>query len=380
MPKRRKDLAGDDDFSDEDIDEVIDSLPDERDGSYTGTVRLSSTTPKKSALGYAESQTSEAFNRLALDSRKFPRFGLPSLHRLTGSFAPQSLIVVTGDTGNGKSLFAHNLIEMLRRQRVATGVIGTEQSPHLLRIKHACHITGSNQKLILTPEDWEVDSDERGRALEDVKIALVELENDGELIQWADEAYISRDKLKIWVEYFVSEIGAKVVVVDHIHQIDHGPGSNSVSELTQTVLMAQRLAKDLGIVIFLFCQVRRREGMAVYMPPKKEDIAGASAIERNAHIIISLWRPLRLGMSMAELNEMEKDVQHGRVGGDSVYEPNTMGVRLLKDRISSDPFGKQVLLKVDRLRLAERDVDDYIAREGNLPTRKIAVDLFGDKT
>lgn len=301
-------------------------------------------------------QTERALNRLKLDSSLFPRFDIPSLHALSGPFAPQELVLIGGDTGAGKSLFAHNLIEMLLAQRVPSLVLGTEQSTEILRIKHACVMARVPFKLILKPEDDEIGSPRQIEAMAKIQKALFNLHIDDDYICWAEEEYIDRRALEKWVTWGVRHLGIRVAVVDHVHQMDHGSGQNTVAELTATVQLAGHLAKRYNITIFLFAQIKRRHitsALDAYKPPAKEDFAGASALERNSSLIFGIWRPLRQDMSIKELQAIKEKASYGLIGDDTLYEPNTMGVKLLKDRLG-DVFGKQTLLHVERNRLEER--------------------------
>jgi hypothetical protein len=60
----------------------------------------------------AHTQHLAAIDRLNEDKSIYPRFHeLTSVHEMTGSFAPEELLVVAGDVGNGKSLLCQNLFD-----------------------------------------------------------------------------------------------------------------------------------------------------------------------------------------------------------------------------------------------------------------------------
>lgn len=62
---------------------------------------------------------------------------------------------------------------------------------------------------------------------------------------------------------------------------------------------------------------------------------------------LGLWRPLRTDLPITELREIIKRSKQGSKSQDQIYQPDTMGVRLLKDRLGSVP-GKQALLHVGK--------------------------------
>src|SRR5205823_4588877 len=87
----------------------------------------------------ADEQFADAVDRLHENKSLYPRFHrLASLHALTGSFAPEEIVMIGADVGNGKSLFGQNLFDDLIEHATPTLYIGTEQSPEVLKIKHAC--------------------------------------------------------------------------------------------------------------------------------------------------------------------------------------------------------------------------------------------------
>lgn len=323
--------------------------------------------PRFSPADYAHQRTKDALARLALDPSTFFRLPIPSLDALCGSFAPQELIVIGGRPGNGKSLFAHNIVSWYRKRSIPIYIMGTEQSADVLSIKQACVECGIKARLILKPSELELGSGLHEEALNVVRDYVTRvLALDESLIQWSHHEYMNAAALEEGTRWAVEEMGVGAVIIDHIHHMRHGSGRNPVDELTETVHLAKHLAKRHGITVIAFAQLRRRVDISTFEPPDMEDFGGSSAIERTADVALGLWRPLRLDMTREQIKELRAKARDGKDGDDKLYEPNTMGVRLLKDRLG-DVFGKQALVSVQNGRLAELAERDRYSTQFGAP-------------
>lgn len=305
--------------------------------------------PDRNAL--AEEQHLAALSRLTADKSYYPRFHtLESVHALTGSFAPEELIIVAGDTGNGKSLFCQNLFNDQIEHEVPTLYIGTEQSPDVLKIKHACIRCGVSPRLMLKPEERDLDSMAYEVALQQVQEELDWINSPPirELAFYATTRYVNRAELKKWISGGVREYGIEFAIVDHVDQMDHGSGANAAQELTATIQLTHDQARDHQIPILLASMIKRRlDPLGKHAPPDVSDLAGSAGKERIMSLGLGVWRPLRTDMSLKELRELKKRTAMGSIGQDRIYQPDTMGVRVLKDRLGNCP-GRQALLHVGK--------------------------------
>jgi archaellum biogenesis ATPase FlaH len=300
----------------------------------------------------AHTQFLRAQDKLNEDKSKYARFSrLESLHELTGSFAPGELIFIAGGTGNGKSLLCQNLFDDLTsEQKVPTLYIGTEQTVEVLKIKHACIRTGVSSRLILKPDQSDFGSlaYESARDLVEDELKLLDSPEMRELAYYANCEYVNRAELTRWISGGCTKYGLECVIVDHIDQVSHGDGFNSVHELTQTVQHLHNLARENEIPIVPASQIKRTmDPFKRYAPPDESDLAGASGKERIMAVGIGLWRPLRDDLPIKELRELLKKAKQGSTSLDRIYKENTMGARLLKDRLGSVP-GKQTMLHVGK--------------------------------
>jgi archaellum biogenesis ATPase FlaH len=260
------------------------------------------------------------------------------------------LIFIAGGTGNGKSLLCQNLFDDLIEQEIPTLYIGTEQSPDILRIKHACIRCGVSPRFMLKPEtsDLGTTAYEAARDAVEAELNWLNSSERRELAYYASCDYVNRAELTRWISGGRKRYGIECVIVDHIDQVNHGAGVNSVHELTETVHHLHNLARENEIPIVPASQIKRTtDPFKRFAPPDESDLAGASSKERVMAVGLGVWRPLRTDLPPTELREMLKRSRQGSTRQDRIYQPDTMGVRLLKDRLGTVP-GKQSMLFVGK--------------------------------
>lgn len=300
----------------------------------------------------AEQQHDAALERLSQDKSGYARFAhVPSVDVMTGAMAPEEVVMVGGDIGDGKSLFGQCVFDSTTDvQKIPSLYIGTEQSDYVLKIKHCCIRRGISPKLVLKPTAEELNSlmyEEAMCSLEEELNWLHSAEM-RELAFYANTDYVNRAELTKWISGGVKKYGIRFVVVDHVDQVNHGDGSNAVSELTETIQMLHGLAREHQMPILVLSQLKRRiDPIRRHSPPETSDFAGASGKERIAAIMLGIWRPLRTDLTIEELRDLKRKAHEGGIGADRIYEKDTMGVRLLKDRLGTVP-GRQVMLTVGK--------------------------------
>lgn len=301
-----------------------------------------------SADALAQDQDEQARALLYEDKSTYPRFLVPALDQLAGPLAPGEVWVVGAREGQGKSVFCLNLFDDLIRQDVTALYIGTEQSPHVLRVKHACLRLGENPRKVLKPTIAEQGASDYPALVQRVDDALRELlaRDVRRTGIYAATPHIDRATMARWVGGGVRKYGVRVAIVDHVDHVNHGEGRNPVHELTQTIRLALRLATDLGVTVVLASQVKRAaDQVGRHEPPAATDLAGTSDKERTAALILGLWRPLRDDLTPKEARALIEQAKGGRAEEASVYKPFAMGVKVLKDRLGDAP-GRQTELRV----------------------------------
>lgn len=310
------------------------------------------------AAEMADEQHLAATRRLAEDTSRYARFPFPDVDALVGALAPEEMWFLLGRTGHGKSLFLQTACDhFVAEQRRRVLYIGTEQNPEILKIKWACLRAGVFPKLVLKPTkeqragmDYHLAMDRVAEELEYVR----QLGRD-RYAMFATSKYINRPELKRWVTGAVKQYGCELVIVDHIDEVDHGDGRNSRHENTETLNLIQLLAKTHHIPFLIASQCRRLQDRGMlFTPPTLEDLAENNNKERKASYVLTVWRPLRRGVTKKDIAA----VRLGQANESALYEPDTMGFKVLKTREDTGELGKMCRLHVNHGRvehLAEKD-------------------------
>lgn len=311
------------------------------------------------AFDLANRRATKAFRRLNEDPSGFPRLARwPSLHAITGAMAPDELWLVGGRQGNGKSLFCQNVLDMLIDQEIPTLYIGTEQSVEVLQIKQSCLRMGISPRWMLKPEPQDKGTTAYQAALEAIEHETVRLTTPpvSQLAFFATTDYVNRSELTKWITGGVRKYGIQCVIIDHIDHMEHGEGFNQRAEIDKTIAHVDQLAKEHHLPILVASQIKRTFGDVFkrYSPPEAEDFAESSKKERVASVMLSLWRPLRTDMDAKDLRDLQGRTKQGTDPEEKIYQPNTMGVRCVKDRLGSAP-GQQCFLSVGRGNLLTED-------------------------
>jgi hypothetical protein len=304
----------------------------------------------------SQTQFASAVQRLHEDTSSYPRYPWRELAEIAGPMCPEDLIIVAARTGGGKSLFLQNLFDALVCAGRIGLYVGLEQGPDVLRIKWACLRRDVPPKLVLATPDEKAGSPEWRAAMDAVQEELKWQREPAMRVRahFASTRKINAKKLQTWTEWAVDH-GAEFVMVDHIDRVHHGDGRNPFHEISETIRLAKELAAEHRITIILASQVGRPgDALEQFMPPALHNLRGAGTKEEEADTVLGIYRPLRIDVTDQEL----KAVRQGLKLRDSVLEPNTMGVMLLKHRLDGPQAGKMVKLSVRHQRvsdLQERD-------------------------
>jgi hypothetical protein len=185
---------------------------------------------------------------------------------------------------------------------------------------------------------------------------------------FANSEYVNQRELAGWINGGVKKYDLRCVIVDHIDQVAHGNGTNAVHEITATVQLLHNLARRHAMPIVIASQLKRFvDPLKRFAPPDSSDFAGTSGKERIASVMLGLWRPLRTDLDVKELRELMHNAKHGGTAEDRIYQPDTMGVRLLKDRLGTAP-GRQAMCHVGR---GGRLSDDAASNHGIRTSRSL---------
>jgi hypothetical protein len=273
-----------------------------------------------------------------------PVFDWPwrAVQKLVGSVLPGEVWIAAAQSGNGKSQWIANLVARLaKRASLRLTVAPLERKPRELRGLWAC--------LDLGLEPWPAFKQQWHLLPEGSQVALLAHMNAQvkpplrERIVFAPESSLTRGGLERLVAR-AHEWGHRLVIVDHLHHMDHGDGPESRG-IRDTMKLAKRLAQETDLALLFTAQLNRGhkgDSYQRFYPPEMTDLQGSSAIEQVADGVLLLYRPLRPGVKRATIDA----VRMGQAERDSIFRANTMAVRCGKHRLDGSKLGKDALLHI----------------------------------
>lgn len=324
------------------------------------------TTPHSRLLEEAHEQISEAEDDLHDDAGTvLPRYHYDGLHNLVGALAPGRVTVIAANSGQGKTTFALDVMDRLASvpgsllEHKPVYVLGLEQKPKELRTKWACLRADVHAKYAFEKSWHEVPNgdDLRARVAAEFSKQRTSPLVDRVIFDPADK--INQAKLGMAAEKaYAAE--AAVMIVDHIDRIEHGDGSNSYHELTETMRLCTEIADDANLHLLVFSQLNRQasigDRLAKYQAPQMHHLFGGSVKEHEADVILGIHRPLRFDITAEEI----KQARSGQAEVQSVLEPGCMCITVLKHRLRGESEGRRCHLSVHHGRLSDfREIDKH---------------------
>ena len=265
-----------------------------------------------------------------------PRFAWDSVHEIVGNILPWQWWVIAAQQGNGKSTIVQNLLDDFVAQGKQVYVLALEESPEgmiLVQAALECDLKVSHVRA----NRWErLPQGARAQVEQSIRERVTRQNEHGSAVggvRYREDRDISAAKLPaVWKD--AHRWGADLVLIDHIHRLaeaDH-------REISRVAKMLSEMARDFHIPALVTAQLNRgaeRDPVRPMLPPVPSDIQGSAHIEQEAHVIFGAYRPL--GVFTPD------DLMQARKGLKNPYElakPNTVGLKLMKDRIDGEYTGK----------------------------------------
>jgi len=300
----------------------------------------------------AVEQVLEAEADLWAEQGNVPRYPYVQLHVIAGGLAPGRVTIAAANSGIGKTTFALDLTDRLASSGRNLYVLGLEQRPKELRTKWAC-LRADVSAAIAFERTW--DEVPNGSALRDAVAAEFEAQKQEPLVSrvhFSPVKTVNRARLRE-AATDARNIGAEILIVDHIDRLDHGEGQNSFHELRETMRLCTDLADEMALHVLLFSQLNRQasqgDRLSRYQPPQLHHLFGGSSKEQEADIVLGLFRP----MSPNATKEQISAVRSGQADPQAVLAPNCTAVAVLKHRLRGEMEGKRAYLSYRHGRLSD---------------------------
>lgn len=215
--------------------------------------------------------------------------GFATLDRQLGGLPPESLIVVAGYTGHGKTALVMQWVweaaRYLQAQARETGeeppailVFNGEMSARQLIAREVARQTG-----IVTLRQWS--GALTAAEWEQVRAAAWELA--GLHVYLVDTAGLNLELVEAAAQ---ATPACALLVVDHL-QLAVAPGRPPYQGATEAIHRLRRLRDQLQGPLVVLSQLRRPGAGAEERPPSLTDLRDSGAIEENANLVLLLHTP-----------------------------------------------------------------------------------------
>jgi len=285
-----------------DIDDLAD-LHKAKGVAFAETIeRIKAEAEPKPIEELVDQQVREAIEYGRQDTSTAPKWGWKSLIDLCGPLLPGELWIVGARPGQGKSTFLLNFCNHLAEMQGKPWLfIGMEMDPKQLRRKWSAFRCDLNEEHVLTSAWERLPVDARQRIEDDLREQATALRN---LAYFAPARRINLVSLQQWVEFAV-ERKCKVVVIDHLHQMDYG-GRDQRQEMAHAIKEAKELAVEHQIVVVAAAQLNRgpRDPLEPYRIPVLSALKECGAIEEAADVVLMLSRKLKSKLSKGEASQI----------------------------------------------------------------------------
>ncbi len=302
---------------------------------------------------YAEVVLAKARARIFHDASDSLVLPWPSAAALVGRMRPGSLVIVAAATGQGKTTFMLNLLNLLAQGEVPTDFMGTEQEPHQLLVKWAA-MRAKVPVRVVEQMEWDTYPDQTAQ------------ERVMEEADFVTAAYMLRDVVHFVPELFIdleaiesaarsaATTGARVLMIDHVDRVETGGDRDAFAANQRMIRRLKELARDHDLVVLAASQLNREaragDRLAVYSPPQLHHMRGGGTKEEEADIALGLWRPrraMRVDESKDEFRALLKAARAGDVEPHLVLEQNTVGLQVLKHRADGAREGRETRLHIE---------------------------------
>ncbi len=209
--------------------------------------------------------------------------GLSKLDKHTGGLQKGDLIVVAGETSQGKTAFAVSIIRNIIRKGYKAAAYSLEMTHRQLTGRIIAQLTGISSKRILTG----ILSNEELNSVQGFKNSLTGLYYDERSNNSIDNICASIRKLKL--KYDIN-----LAVVDFLQIVSGDDRKSDESRLADIARKLKNMAKEQTITIMALSQLNRDKQRPA---PTIARLRGSGQIEEAADLILLLYRPEVYGLS-----------------------------------------------------------------------------------
>ena len=275
----------------------------------------------------------------------------PTLSRMTRSLLPQTITVLIGEPGAGKSLFLLESMLWWRRCGIECAYFAVEEDA-AFHLNRAWAMLAMNAELT-DPDRLRARPDAARAALDDHRAALDDL---APRITAAPDRAITYPAVLEWLQKQATA-GVKIAAIDPVSAI---ATREPWSEDTDFMMRAGKIVRDARLTLVLATHNKKAQRPR---KPGLDDMAGGAAFGRFSQCAIWLNRPDRA-----------KEMMIATPAGDCRQDVNRM-VRVVKCR-NGEGAGMELAFRFDRASLRFEELGPIV--DDDPPPMKEVADPFAD--
>jgi hypothetical protein len=328
------------------------------------------------AMVDARQQVNDAIRMLDRPAESYLRWPWPTLDHMTGGMAPGDIWFAVAFSGVGKTTLIASAIREWYAQGKRIMVLPLETRPKTFRVHLACLELGLRPGHVLSG-DIHRDHD-AAKQIDRIKDHLRWQLNDREFVDAVrikSAPFIDVPELDECARE-AKDMGADVVIVDHIDHIDGGDDGLYQASV-RVNKAALRIAHEYEPGVFLFTSQANQEAMkggdqlSQYRPPQPNHVLMGNTKRQVCTGMIGVYRPIRTRKPDESPEDYAASIKACRSGADEAWkalEPGVMGLNSMKSR-NGKAEGARCQLRVEQGRVEEIPEKDRHATAPMAPGR-----------
>jgi replicative DNA helicase len=211
--------------------------------------------------------------------------GLKMFDESLGGLQNGDLVVVAGESSNGKTALALNIAFNASGFGYRVGVWSLEMRSLELTIRAYSNATGINQSRMALHPLNETEINRISKMSDDVNKRALYVD---------DDAPVDYQRLKVAIKSVVLKKKLDLIVIDYLQLIKHSDFKINKHEMFAEIANdLKRLAKSLNVPVILVSQLSRDRSNPM---PSLNRLKGSGDIENAADVVWLTWLPERYGM------------------------------------------------------------------------------------
>jgi replicative DNA helicase len=229
--------------------------------------------------------------------------GFSDIDECIGGWHNSDLIIIPARPAQGKTAF---MVNSFLKCSAKVGVISGEQGAEQIGVRSVCIEGGVNHQNFRRAKLSDDEFDRLGKAVEEFKIA------NGRIYDKPAPTILDVEKI---ARQWVYKRGVQILFIDYAQRLDHENKKLSrLDKMSDIAMRLKELARTLNIPVIALAQVNRQCEQREDKRPRMSDIADASAFEKEADIIFTLYRDEVYDEDSPEKGIIEANFEKNRHG------------------------------------------------------------------